>query len=68
MYYIMGVTKLKLPDGLDKTKIRKIIKAMVICKDEDAWLEAEEDMRELVKIMSNNKRQVVIFEIEEVKE
>ena len=59
---------MELPKGLDPNKIRKIVKAMVICEDEEAWVEAEEDMRELVKIMSNNKRQVVIFEIEEVKE
>jgi len=57
---------MELPEGLDPTKIRRIVKAIVICEDEDAWKEAEEDMRELTKIMSNNKRQVTIIEIEVV--
>ena len=57
---------MKLPDGLDETKIRKIVKAIVICEDEDAWIEAEKDINELVKIMSNNKRQVTIIKVEEL--
>ena len=52
--------------GLDPTKVRKIVKAIVICDDEDAWKEAYEDIKELISIMSNNKRQVTIIEIEEV--
>tara|TARA_R100001443_G_scaffold113749_1_gene128900 strand:- start:1145 stop:1324 length:180 start_codon:yes stop_codon:yes gene_type:complete len=57
---------MKLPRGLDPTKVRKIVKAIVICDDEDAWEEAYEDIKELISIMSNNKRQVTIIEIEEV--
>ena len=57
---------MKLPEGLDESKIRKIVTAIVICEDEEAWIEAEEDMRELTKIMSNNKRQVAIYKIEEM--
>ena len=57
---------MKLPKGLDENKIRKVITAIVICEDEEAWIEAEEDMRELTKIMSNNKRQVAIYKIEEM--
>jgi len=57
---------MKLPEGLDPNKVRKIIKAIVICEDEEAWIEAEKDIEELTKIMSNNKRQVVIIEVEEV--
>ena len=59
---------MELPQGLDPTKIRKIVKAIVICEDEDAWKEAHEDIKELISIMSNNKRQVKIIEIEEVTE
>jgi len=55
----------KLPTGLDPTKVRRIVHAIVICEDEEAWLEAEEDMKELTKIMSNNKRQVTIIKVEE---
>ena len=62
-----GGIMMKLPDGLDPNKIRKIVKAIVICEDEEAWIEAEKDMKELTKIMSNNKRQVKIIEVEEVK-
>ena len=57
---------MKLPDGLDKTKIRMIVTAIVICEDEDAWIEAEKDIRELAKAMSNIKRQVAIHKIEEI--
>ena len=57
---------MKLPDGLDKTKIRMIVTAIVICEDEDAWIEAEKDIRELAKTMSNIKRQVAIHKIEEM--
>ena len=57
---------MKLPEGLDESKIRKIVTAIVICEVEEAWIEAEEDMRELTKIMSNNKRQVAIYKIEEM--
>ena len=59
---------MKLPLGLDPTKVRKIVKAIVICENEDAWEEAHEDIKELISIMNNNKRQVTIIEIEEVKE
>jgi len=55
---------MELPEGLDPTKIRRIVKAIVICEDEDAWEEAHEDIKELISIMSNNKRQVTIIEIE----
>jgi len=57
---------MELPKGLDETKIRKIVTAIVICEDEDAWIEAEKDIRELAKVMSNNKRQVAIYKIEEM--
>ena len=57
---------MKLPDGLDKTKIRKMVTAIVICEDEEAWIEAEKDIRELAKVMSNVKRQVAIYKIEEM--
>jgi len=57
---------MELPEGLDPTKIRRIVKAIVICEDEDAWEEAHEDIKELISIMSNNKRQVTIIEIEVV--
>jgi len=56
----------KLPQGLDYTKIRKIVTAIVICEDEEAWEEAHEDIKELISIMSNNKRQVAIYKIEEM--
>jgi len=59
---------MKMPQGLDPTKIRKVVKAIVICEDEDAWEEAHKDIKELISIMSNNKRQVTIIEIEEVTE
>ena len=55
----------KLPQGLDYTKIRKIVTAIVICEDEESWEEAHEDIKELISIMSNNKRQVAIYKIEE---
>ena len=42
------------------------LKWLRISEDEEAWIEAEEDMRELTKIMSNNKRQVAIYKIEEM--
>ena len=57
---------MKLPDGLDESKIRKVITAIVICEDEEAWIEAEKDIRELAKVMSNIKRQVAIYKIEEM--
>ena len=38
-----------------------------ICEDEEAWIEAEKDIRELAKVMSNVKRQVAIYKIEEMK-
>ena len=57
----------KLPLGLDETKIRKVVHAIFICEDEEAWEEAHKDMKELIKIMSNNKRQVTIIKIEELK-
>ena len=56
----------KLPQGLDYTKIRKIVTAIVICEDEEAWEEAHEDIKEFISIMSNNKRQVAIYKIEEM--
>ena len=56
----------KLPQGLDYTKIRKIVTAIVICEDEEAWEEAHEDIKELISIMSNNKRQVANYKIEEM--
>tara|TARA_R100001082_G_scaffold109360_1_gene86377 strand:- start:894 stop:1073 length:180 start_codon:yes stop_codon:yes gene_type:complete len=56
----------KLPQGLDYTKIRKIVTAIVICEDEEAWEEAHKDIKELISIMSNNKRQVAIYKIEEM--
>jgi|AACY02.6.fsa_nt_gi hypothetical protein len=59
---------MKQPKGLDYTKIRKIVTAIVICEDEEAWIEAEKDMRELANIMSNVKRQVAIYKIEEMEE
>ena len=34
--------------------------------DEEAWEEAHEDIKELISIMSNNKRQVAIYKIEEM--
>ena len=57
---------MKLPEGLDESKIRKIVTAIVICEDEEAWEEAHEDIKELISIMSNNKRQVAIYKIEEM--
>lgn len=57
---------MKTPIGLDESKVRKIVKAIVICEDEDAWLEAKKDMEELTQIMSNNKRQVKIIEVEDL--
>ena len=32
---------MKLPTGLDPNKVRKIINAIVICEDEETWLETE---------------------------
>tara|TARA_R100001082_G_scaffold107641_1_gene81789 strand:+ start:908 stop:1087 length:180 start_codon:yes stop_codon:yes gene_type:complete len=59
---------MKVPQGLDSTKIRKIVTAIVICENEEAWIEAEKDIRELAKVMSNLKRQVAIYKIEEMEE
>ena len=58
---------MKLPEGLDESKIRKIVTAIVICEDEEAWGEAEKDIRELADVMSNIRRQVAIYKIEEMK-
>ena len=58
---------MKTPSGLDKSKIRKVITAIVICEDEEAWVEAEKDIRELADVMSNIRRQVAIYKIEEMK-
>ena len=41
---------MKLPEGLDKTKIRKMVKAIVICENEDAWEEAHKDIKEFLAI------------------
>tara|TARA_Y100000401_G_C8321579_1_gene225587 strand:- start:482 stop:658 length:177 start_codon:yes stop_codon:yes gene_type:complete len=57
---------MKTPSGLDTTKIRKVITAIVICEDEEAWVEAEKDIRELADVMSNIRRQVAIYKIEEM--
>lgn len=58
---------MKLPEGLDETKIRKIVKAIVICDDEEVWIKTQKDIKELMKIMSNNTRSVTIMKVEEVK-
>ena len=57
---------MKLPLGLDPTKVRKIVKAIVICEDEETWLETEKDIRELLSMLSNVKRQATIIEMEDV--
>ena len=58
---------MKTPSGLDTSEIRKVITAIVICEDEEAWVEAEKDIRELADVMSNIRRQVAIYKIEEMK-
>ena len=58
---------MKTQSGLDTSKIRKVITAIVICEDEEAWVEAEKDIRELADVMSNIRRQVAIYKIEEMK-
>jgi len=55
---------LKLPQGLDPTKVRRMIKAIVICEDEDTWEETEKDINELINMLCNIKRQVKIIEVE----
>ena len=57
---------MKLPTGLDPNKVRKIIKAIVICEDEETWLETEKDIRELLSMLSNVKRQATVIEMEDV--
>jgi len=58
---------MKTPTGLEgDDKIRKVVTAIVICESEEAWVEAEKDIRELAKVMSNIKRQVAIYKIEEM--
>ena len=57
---------MKLPTGLDPNKVRKIIIAIVICEDEETWLETEKDIRELLSMLSNVKRQATIIEMEDV--
>ena len=57
---------MKLPTGLAPNKVRKIIKAIVICEDEETWLETEKDIRELLSMLSNVKRQATIIEMEDV--
>ena len=47
-------------------KIRKVVTAIVICENEEAWVEAEKDIRELADVMSNIRRQVAIYKIEEM--
>ena len=59
---------MKIPKGLDEDKIRKVVTAIVICENEEAWIEAEKDIRELAKVMSNIKRQVAIYKIEEMEQ
>ncbi len=57
---------MKLPEGLDPNKIRKIVKAIVICDDEEVWQQTEKDIQELLEMMSNNSRQATIIEVEAV--
>jgi len=41
-----------------------MIKAIVICEDEDTWEETEKDINELINMLCNIKRQVKIIEVE----
>jgi len=55
---------LKLPQGLDPTKVRRMIKAIVICDDEETWEETEKDINELIDMLCNLKRQAKIIDVE----
>ena len=55
---------MKLPQGLDPTKVRRIIKAIVICDDEETWEETEKDINELIDMLCNLKRQAKIIDVE----
>ena len=55
---------MKLPQGLDPTKVRRMIKAIVICDDEETWKETEKDIEELINMLCNLKRQVKIIDVE----
>lgn len=55
---------MKLPQGLDPTKVRRMIKAIVICDDEETWEETEKDINELIDMLCNLKRQAKIIDVE----
>ena len=55
---------MKLPQGLDPTKVRRMIRAIVICDDEETWEETEKDINELVDMLCNLKRQAKIIDVE----
>ena len=47
--------------------IHKKVTVLIRCENEDIWIKAKKDIKELIDMMNNISRQAIILDIEDVK-